>query len=54
MTMMGVSEKDMSEFTKHRASKEENPERVALGEKMMEEWLNAETLIDQAKENLKD
>lgn len=54
MTMMGVSEKDMSEFTKHRASKQENPERVALGEKMMEEWLNAETLIDQAKENLKD
>jgi len=50
MQMMGVSEEDMKSFTERLVREKVSPEREALGNKMQEEWENAEAVIMQAQE----
>lgn len=50
MQMMGVSEEDMKSFTERLVREKVSPEREALGNKMREEWENAEAVIMQAQE----
>jgi hypothetical protein len=54
MQMMNVSEEDMIEFNKQHTIETVNPEKEALYQKMAEEYMNYNTVLDQARAKLKD
>ena len=54
MEMMNVSEEDMIEFSKQQTSKKVNPEKDALHQKMVEEYRNYDSVLEQARKKIKD
>ena len=54
MRMMNVDEKDLDSYSRQLVKIADDPEMDSLDVKMYNEWLQAEEIIKQAKEKIKE